>query len=150
MPELAAIICIRYSIVAKWAEQQGIAFTNYTNLSAQPEVYRLLEQEVRGVNATLPDAQKISRFVLLYKELDPDDGELTRTRKVRRGVINEKYADIIEGMYGGADTVKVDTMITFQDGTKSRIQTDLKIVEFAGAEGDTRSASAPARQRAAS
>jgi len=126
-PFLSTIICIRYSIVSKWAEQRGIAFTNYTNLSAQPQVYALLRDEVEKVNATLPEPQRIGKFVLLYKELDADDGELTRTRKVRRGVINEKYADIIGAIYTGEPTVHVDTMITFQDGTKARIRTDLVV-----------------------
>lgn len=126
-PYLAAIICIRFGIVAKWAEQRRISFTNYTNLSARPEVYDLLQREVESVNRSLPEAHRIRRFLLLYKELDPDDGELTRTRKVRRGVINEKYADIVDAIYGERDSVHVDTMITFQDGTKSRIVTDLKL-----------------------
>ncbi|TOZ89429.1 long-chain fatty acid--CoA ligase [Vibrio parahaemolyticus] len=126
-PWLSAIICIRYAIVAKWAEQKGIAFTNYTNLSAQPEVYKAIREEVLKVNESLPDAQKISKFILLYKELDADDGELTRTRKVRRGVVAEKYGDIIETIYSAALTVDVDTVITYQDGTKTRIQTSLVI-----------------------
>ncbi|EGQ8135699.1 long-chain fatty acid--CoA ligase [Vibrio parahaemolyticus] len=126
-PWLSAIICIRYAIVAKWAEQKGIAFTNYTNLSAQPEVYRAIREEVLKVNESLPDAQKISKFILLYKELDADDGELTRTRKVRRGVVAEKYGDIIETIYSAAPNVDVDTVITYQDGTKTRIQTSLVI-----------------------
>ncbi|MGY0614882.1 AMP-binding protein [Vibrio sp. FJH11] len=126
-PWLSAIICIRYAIVAKWAEQKGIAFTNYTNLSAQPEVYKAIREEVLKVNESLPDAQKISKFILLYKELDADDGELTRTRKVRRGVVAEKYADIIETIYSAAPNVDVDTVITYQDGTKTRIQTSLVI-----------------------
>ncbi|HGF5183156.1 long-chain fatty acid--CoA ligase [Vibrio parahaemolyticus] len=126
-PWLSAIICIRYAIVAKWAEQKGIAFTNYTNLSAQPEVYKAIREEVLKVNESLPDAQKISKFILLYKELDADDGELTRTRKVRRGVVAEKYGDIIETIYSAAPTVGVDTVITYQDGTKTRIQTSLVI-----------------------
>lgn len=121
-PWLSAIICIRYAIVAKWAEQKGIAFTNYTNLSSQPEVYQAIREEVLKVNESLPDAQKISKFILLYKELDADDGELTRTRKVRRGVVAEKYGDIIETIYSAAPTVDVDTVITYQDGTKTRIQ----------------------------
>lgn len=126
-PWLSAIICIRYAIVAKWAEQKGIAFTNYTNLSAQPEVYKAIREEVLKVNESLPDAQKISKFILLYKELDADDGELTRTRKVRRGVVAEKYGDIIETIYSAAPKVDVDTVITYQDGTKTRIQTSLVI-----------------------
>ncbi|EGR2892848.1 long-chain fatty acid--CoA ligase [Vibrio parahaemolyticus] len=126
-PWLSAIICIRYAIVAKWAEQKGIAFTNYTNLSSQPKVYQAIREEVLKVNESLPDAQKISKFILLYKELDADDGELTRTRKVRRGVVAEKYGDIIETIYSAAPTVDVDTVITYQDGTKTRIQTSLVI-----------------------
>ncbi len=127
-PYLSAIICIRFSIVAKWAEAKGISFTNYTNLSAQPQVYELLTAEVEKVNQTLPEPQRIRKFLLLYKELDADDGELTRTRKVRRGVINDKYGDIIDSIYGERVMVPVDAIITFQDGSTSRIKTELKVV----------------------
>ena len=127
---LAAMICIRYSIISKWAEKNRIAFTTYTDLSSRPEVYALLQKEVEAVNATLPPAQRISRFLLLYKELDADDGELTRTRKVRRSVINEKYADIIDGIYGGKSDIPVDTVIRFQDGTTQRIRTTLRVVDL--------------------
>ncbi|WP_375749291.1 long-chain fatty acid--CoA ligase [Vibrio sp. HN007] len=126
-PWLSVIICIRYAIVSKWAEQKGLAFTNYTNLSAQPEVYQAVREEVLKVNETLPEAQKISKFILLYKELDADDGELTRTRKVRRGVVAEKYGDIIETIYSDQPKVDVDTVITYQDGTKTRIKTSLVV-----------------------
>jgi long-chain acyl-CoA synthetase len=125
------MICIRFSIISKWAEKNRIAFTTYTDLSSRPEVYALLQREVEAVNATLPPAQRISRFLLLYKELDADDGELTRTRKVRRGVINEKYADIIEGIYGGKQAIAVDTVIRFQDGTTQRVRTTLKVIDLA-------------------
>jgi long-chain acyl-CoA synthetase len=127
---LAAMICIRFSIISKWAEKNRIAFTTYTDLSSRPEVYALLQKEVEAVNATLPPAQRISRFLLLYKELDADDGELTRTRKVRRGVINEKYADIIEGIYDGKQAIAVDTVIRFQDGTTQRVRTTLRVVDL--------------------
>lgn len=126
-PYLSAIICIRFSIVAKWAEQQGYGFTNYTSLAALPEIYAKLSEEIEKVNNTLPSAQKINKFILLYKELDADDGELTRTRKVRRTVIADKYGDIIESIYNNQNMVDIDTMITFQDGTSSRIQTQLKV-----------------------
>jgi long-chain acyl-CoA synthetase len=128
---LAAMICIRFSIISKWAEKQRISFTTYTDLASRPEVYALLRGEVEAVNATLPPAQRILRFLLLYKELDADDGELTRTRKVRRSVINEKYAAIIDGIYGGAHDIPVDTVIRFQDGTTQRIRTTLKVVDLA-------------------
>jgi long-chain acyl-CoA synthetase len=127
---LAAMICIRYSIISKWAEKNRISFTTYTDLSSRPEVYALLRNEVEAVNATLPPAQRISRFLLLYKELDADDGELTRTRKVRRSVINEKYADIIDAIYSGKSDIPVDTVIRFQDGTTQRIRTTLRVVDL--------------------
>jgi long-chain acyl-CoA synthetase len=130
---LAAMICIRYSIISKWAEKNRISFTTYTDLSSRPEVYALLLKEVETVNASLPPAQRISRFLLLYKELDADDGELTRTRKVRRGVINEKYADIIDAIYCGDANIPVDTVIRFQDGTTQRVRTTLKVVDLAPA-----------------
>ena len=128
---LAAMICIRFSIVSKWAEKKRISFTTYTDLSSRPEVYALLRKEVEAVNATLPPAQRIAKFLLLYKELDADDGELTRTRKVRRSVINEKYASIIDAIYGGERNIPIDTVIRFQDGTTQRIRTTLAVVDLA-------------------
>ena len=127
---LAAMICIRYSIISKWAEKSRIAFTTYTDLASRPEVYAVLQKEVETVNATLPPAQRISRFLLLYKELDADDGELTRTRKVRRSVINEKYGGIIDAIYRGESQIPVDTVIRFQDGTTQRVRTTLRVVDL--------------------
>jgi len=127
-PYLAAMICIRFPIVSKWAERNRITFTTYSDLAARQAVLDLIRAEVEKVNATLPPAQQIRDFVLLYKELDADDGELTRTRKVRRGVIGERYGDIIEAIYRGDDAIPVDTTITFQDGTKQRIRTTLKVM----------------------
>jgi long-chain acyl-CoA synthetase len=129
---LAAMICIRYSIISKWAEKSRMAFTTYTDLASRPEVYALLRKEVETVNATLPPAQRISRFLLLYKELDADDGELTRTRKVRRSIINEKYAEIIDSIYRGASMIPVDTVIRFQDGSTQRVRTSLRVVDLGG------------------
>jgi long-chain acyl-CoA synthetase len=129
---LAAMICIRYSIISKWAERSRIAFTTYSDLASRPEVYALLRKEVEIVNAALPPAQRISRFLLLYKELDADDGELTRTRKVRRAVINEKYGDIIDAIYRGAGNIPVDTVIRFQDGSTQRVRTSLRVVDLGG------------------
>ncbi|WP_237212899.1 AMP-binding protein [Falsiroseomonas oryziterrae] len=129
-PHLAAMICIRFPIVSKWAERNRIAFTTYSDLSARPQVLDLLRAEVAKVNATLPPAQQLREFVLLYKELDADDEELTRTRKVRRGVIAQKYGDIIEAIYRGDPAIPVDTTITFQDGTKQRIRTTLTVARM--------------------
>jgi len=129
-PYLAALVCIRFSIVSKWAERHRIPFTTYADLAAKPQVHDLLRQEIETVNASLPEPQRVCKFLLLYKELDADDGELTRTRKVRRAVINEKYADLIEAIYAGQPEIGVDTMITFQDGTRQRVRTRLKTVDL--------------------
>lgn len=127
---LAAIICIRFPVMSKWAEQRRLAFTTYSDLSSRQEVYDIVRDEVAKVNETLPPAQRIAKFVLLYKELDADDGELTRTRKVRRGVVSEKYDDIIGAIYGNAAEVDIDTVITFQDGSKQRVRTTLPVAEM--------------------
>ena len=132
-PYLAALICIRFSIVSRWAEKQRIGFTTYTDLSAKPQVYELVRQEIEKINEGLPAGQRVQKFLLLYKELDADDGELTRTRKVRRSVINEKYADIIGALYAGAAEIDVDTVVAFQDGTRQRIRTRLKSMDLSSA-----------------
>jgi long-chain acyl-CoA synthetase len=126
-PSIAAILCIRYSMVAKWAESHALAFTTYTNLAARPEVYELIAGEVDKVNASLPPAQQITRFLLLYKELDADDGELTRTRKVRRGVIDQRYRQLIEALYSDQDRVSVETEVTFEDGRTGMIRAEMVI-----------------------
>jgi long-chain acyl-CoA synthetase len=122
-----AMICIDYGIVGKWAEDRRINYTTYTDLASKPEVYDFLEKEVRKVNATLVESQKIRKFILLYKELDADDDELTRTRKVRRGFIDQKYKDIIEAIYAGQDKIHIDTLIKYQDGKTSQLKTTLQV-----------------------
>ncbi len=133
-PYLTAIICIRFPIVSKWAEERRISFTTYSDLSSRAEVYALMRDEVERVNKSLPPQQQIKKFLLLYKELDADDGELTRTKKVRRGVIAEKYGDIIETIYSDRDHVDIDTVISFQDGSSQRIVTTLKVEQIAAVE----------------
>ena len=130
-PAITAILCVRYSMVAKWAEASGLAFTTYGNLSARPEVYDLLATEVDKVNRSLPPAQRIARFLLLYKELDADDGELTRTRKVRRGVIDERYRTLIEALYSDRREVWVETEVTFEDGRTGMIKAAMAIRDAA-------------------
>jgi long-chain acyl-CoA synthetase len=124
---LTTIVCIRYSMVAKWAEARRLAFTTYQNLAANPQVYELIAGEVEQVNATLPEAQRIRRFLLLHKELDPDDGELTRTRKVRRSVIDERYAPLIDALDEGRPGLRFEGEVTFEDGRRGRVTADLVI-----------------------
>ena len=130
---LTAIICVRFSIVSKWAEKARIPFTSYTNLSDRPEIYALVRDEIAHVNESLPDTQKVRKFLLLYKELDADDGELTRTRKVRRSVISERYGPIIEALYGDGERAEMNSEVTFEDGRKGNIQASMHIMQVDGA-----------------
>jgi long-chain acyl-CoA synthetase len=124
---IIAMICIDFGIVGNWAEKHKVNYTTYTDLSSKPEVIDLIQKEVEKVNKGLPENAKVKRFVLLYKELDPDDDELTRTRKVRRHFVEEKYREIIEGMYAGEDSIKIAATIKFQDGKTSTIKTVMAV-----------------------
>ena len=126
-PFLTAMVCIDMGIVGKWAEKNKLSYTTYTDLSAKAEVYDLLQGEVDKVNETLPMAARIHKFVLLYKELDADDEELTRTRKVRRVFVEERYRDVIAALYGDVPEVRIDTTIKFQDGKTAHIRTTLLV-----------------------
>jgi long-chain acyl-CoA synthetase len=124
---VVAIINIDFEVVGKWAERRGLPYTSYLDLSRKPEVYDLIHQEVMRVNNGLPTAMQIRKYVLLHKELDPDDEEMTRTRKVRRRYIAQKYEDIIEAFYDERPEVRVKTVITYQDGRKAEIEYTLPI-----------------------
>ena len=132
---VAAMIAINFETVGKWAERHGIAYTSFQDLTAHTAVRALVREEVQRCNATLPTAARIRRFLLLNKELDADDNEITRTRKVRRRFIAEKYNAVIEALYAGASNVDLVTDITFEDGRKSRICSSVPIEDAeAGAE----------------
>ena len=124
---IASMICIDYPNVGKWAESRRLSYTTYTDLAAKPEVLELLAKEVEKVNATLPETTRVKKFVPLYKELDADDDELTRTRKVRRAFVGERYKHVIEAMYAGENAIPIDATIKYQDGKTSRIKTTLTI-----------------------
>lgn len=126
---IVAMICIDYGIVGNYAERNKINYTTYTDLSSKPEVIKLIQGEVEKVNKSLPENARIKRYILLYKELDPDDDELTRTRKVRRHFVEEKYKEIIEAMYEGKPEIKLEAVIKFQDGKTSTIRTLMKITD---------------------
>jgi len=126
-PFVSAMINIDFANVGKWAESRQIPYTTYTDLAQKPEVYRLIRTYVEQANADLPPAARILRFLLLHKELDADDAELTRTRKVRRRLIAQRYADLISALYSQSPHVDVETVITYQDGRTARLQTRLAI-----------------------
>ena len=127
-PFLSAIICIRYSVVSKWAESKRIAFTTYSDLVVKKEIEKLIFDETIKVNKTLPEKQKIIKFVLLYKEFDADDDELTRTRKLRRGFVINKYSDIVDAIYSNDNIVNINTAVKLQDGGTQKIDTKLNII----------------------
>ena len=132
-PYVAAMINIDMENVGKWAERRQIAYTTYTDLAQKSAVYDLIAQEVDRVNRDLPDTTRIKKYVLLHKELDPDDEEITRTRKVRRVFVAKKYADIIAALYSERPAVAVTTVITYQDGRQATLQTELAIRTMTGA-----------------
>jgi long-chain acyl-CoA synthetase len=126
-PFVAVLVNIDMETVGKWAERRQIAYTTYTDLTQKPEVYGLVQQEVERVNQDLPLATRIRRYVLLHKELDPDDEEITRTRKLRRRVIAEKYAAFIEGLYAEQPDIEVATTVTYEDGRQATIRSRVRI-----------------------
>ncbi|RMG61360.1 MAG: long-chain fatty acid--CoA ligase [Deltaproteobacteria bacterium] len=127
---IAAMICIDYPNVGKWAETRRISYTTYTDLASKKEVYDMIEKEVRKVNETLPEESRIRKFVLLYKELDADDDELTRTRKVRRKFVAERYKKVIDAMYSDAEDIYIEATIKYQDGKTSHIKTTMIIKDL--------------------
>jgi len=126
-PYVAALINIDLANAGKWAENRQIAYTTYTDLSQKPQIYELVAEAVRRVNRDLPRVARIARFVLLYKELDADDEELTRTRKVRRAFVEDRYGELIRGLYSDADSIRVVADIQYQDGRQARLQTDVRV-----------------------
>jgi long-chain acyl-CoA synthetase len=129
---VAVFIDIDYGAVANWAERRHIGFTSYTDLAQKPDIYDLIYDEILRVNKSLSQDEKlkksqIKRYLLFHKELNPDDGEITRTRKVRRRFIAEKYETLIEALYGGKDNVDVEAKITYEDGRTATMKANLKI-----------------------
>jgi len=126
---LSAVMCIDYSVVSNWADQRKLNYTSYQELSQMPEVYELVEKQIRQANKDLPDVAKIHKFTNLYKEFDADDDELTRTRKLRRAFVEKRYKEIVEALYSNnKDSVHIDTLIKYEDGRQAHIVTDMRII----------------------
>ena len=127
-----AFINIDLSSVGNWAEKENIAYSSYQELAAHPQVYDMIEEHINEVNVDvskdkmLSDCQ-IDRFLILHKELDPDDGEITRTRKVRRQFVEEKYSDLVKALYDGSKNIKTETKVTYEDGREGSISANLEI-----------------------
>ncbi len=132
--KVCAFINIDFEAVGNWAEKRNLPYAGYTDLAGKPEVYELIRECVEKVNADLAaDAMlagsQISRFLILHKELDADDGELTRTRKVRRGFIGERYQVLVDALYGGRSEQYVETQVKFEDGRTGTVSATLKIAD---------------------
>jgi long-chain acyl-CoA synthetase len=128
-PYVTSVVCIDYAVVGNWAEARNIAYTSYPELSQMPDVYDLVQKEIMKMNHDLPPIARIKKFVNLYKEFDADDDELTRTRKLRRAFVEDRYKDIVSGLYSDTNSVHMDTNITYEDGRVIHIITDLKVLE---------------------
>ena len=129
---VTAFVNIDLDAVGNWAERNNVAYASYQELAAHPQVYSLVQSCIEQVNQSLSrdthlSSSQIKRFLILHKELDPDDGELTRTRKVRRRIINERYGDLIEALFDGRDRCFVRTEVVFEDGRKGHIEANLEI-----------------------
>ena len=131
-PFCTAFVNIDLTAVGNWAERNNIAYASYQELAAHPRVYAMIEDHVAEVNRSLAADPmlagcQVRRFLILHKELDADDGELTRTRKVRRRIIEEKYADLIAALYDGSPSIYTETEVTYEDGRKGSIKATLEI-----------------------
>ena len=128
-PFVAAIVAIDPTTVGNWAESRNLAYTSFQDLCSRPEIVDLVRDEIRKCNAVLPEAAQIRRFLVLNKEFDADDDEITRTRKIRRGFVAEKYDAVIEALYGGEHEVEFSTAITYEDGRKAMMRSTLAIAD---------------------
>jgi long-chain acyl-CoA synthetase len=126
---LAAIICIDKEAVGLWAELRGISYISYADLSQKPEVVQLIAAAVKHVNNTLLEGLQLRRFVCLHKEFDADDGEITRTRKIRRNVVEERYKPIIDAIYERKSTVLMRAEIAYESGETGVIERLLTVQE---------------------
>ncbi|MQA26661.1 MAG: AMP-binding protein, partial [Micromonosporaceae bacterium] len=129
---ITALVCVDPATVGAWAEREHLSYTTYTDLASKPEVAQMVAEDVWRANNDLPEPIRVRRFVLLHKQLDPDDDEITRTRKVRRNVVSERYATIIAALDSGAETVEVKTTVTYQDGARADRLIPLRIVDLTG------------------
>ena len=132
---VAALINIELASVGNWAERNNVSYASYQELAANPQVYAMIESRVDAVNRALSEepmmvGAQIRRFLILPKELDADDGELTRTQKVRRAFIAERYAALVEGLYGGAREASIAAEITYEDGRKGKLVGTSRIVDL--------------------
>jgi long-chain acyl-CoA synthetase len=137
-PFVAAMVAIDMSTVGNWAERRGIPYTSYMDLALKDEIRTLIGEEIAKANATLPEATKVRRFLLLSKDLEADDAEMTRTRKVRRRFVAEKYATVIDAFYGGQEETELTATVTYEDGRQATVRSRVRIQDVEGATAHAR------------
>ena len=115
-PFVSAFINIDIAVLGPWAEQRKIGYTTFTDLSQNEKVREVIREEIEKINYFLPEGSKVLRFIDLPKELDPDEDELTRSRKLRRGFLEKKYADFVSAIYSGQSEFKAEVPVKYQDG----------------------------------
>jgi long-chain acyl-CoA synthetase len=126
---VAALINIDMEVVGRWAEERNIGFSTFSDLSQRPEILELIRGEIARINALLPEHAQVVRFANWPKELDADEGELTRTRKLRRAFLEERYAALIDAIYAGSDQVRITVPVTYQDGRKGALTATVGITD---------------------
>ena len=124
---VSAVINIDFESVGKWAERNHIPYTTRVDLSQKDEVGKLVLRDIRRVNSTLPEYARIRRYAVFHKEFDPDESELTRSKKLRRGFMEEKYADLIAGIYEGRESVPVEAVVKYRDGRTGVVSANIKL-----------------------
>ncbi|GLS16489.1 MULTISPECIES: AMP-dependent synthetase/ligase [Hydrogenophaga] len=144
---VAALINIDMGVLSRWAEDKRIGFSTFTDLSQRPEVADLLSNEISRVNQFLPAHARVRRFANFPKELDPDEGELTRSRKLRREFLEDRYSALIQGLYNGASEVTVDIPVTYQDGRRSQFTAQVFIRDVAAADQTAKAGISNGRKR---
>jgi long-chain acyl-CoA synthetase len=124
---VSAIINIDFTMVGKWAENNRVPYTTFVDLSQKKEVADLVQKDLVRVNGYVPEGARVKKFVLLHKEFDPDEAELTRTRKLRRSFMEERYKDLIGAIYSDKEEVIVEAPVTYRDGRGGSVTTAIKV-----------------------
>ena len=124
---VTALIQIDFANTGKWAEDNRVTYTTFTDLSQKSEVYDLVLRQIQKVNKSIPERSRIRKFLDLHKEFDPDEAELTRTRKLRRSFVEDRYRELIEGLYTHQTEVTIESEVRYQDGKKAVMKTPIKI-----------------------
>jgi long-chain acyl-CoA synthetase len=124
---VTCLVSIDYGTVGKWAEENHLPYTTYADLSQKPEVYQLILKDLKRANRGIPQETKIEKYALLHKELDADDAELSRVRKLRRGYVEDTYRAQMEALYSDEEQVMAETVITYRDGRTRNVKIPIRI-----------------------